>query len=85
MELMPRGMDLKAPVFLTSWVTAVVVGPGEPVEGWTWLLLADMLREEIETRPYLTEQRMGNRQNPNKEDKKKERREAIATVGYETE
>jgi hypothetical protein len=37
-------------------VTAVVVGPADPVEAGICELFEDMLREEIETKPYLKEQ-----------------------------
>jgi hypothetical protein len=41
-------------------VTAVVVGPREPVEAGIWELLEDMLWMEIETKPHLTEHKEGD-------------------------
>jgi hypothetical protein len=36
----------------------------DPVEAGTWELVEDMLSEEIETKPYLTEQEKGDLNKP---------------------
>jgi len=62
---MPRGMEVKAPVFCTSWVTAAVVAPTALVEGGIWEELFCMVRVGIETQPYLIEQKKTKENNPN--------------------